>query len=391
MRIFFILLYLLLLSSCSDKFFTNNRQSIKFKIEGEHIVINLKPANYKKGSFYFDTGSGWLIIDETYYEKQKMTFVDIFESKMGGVGNEVTKSTRILDTICFCIGNKKFYSEYNITSNLKKIFGKNIDGIVGFNSFRGTPFKIDYFAKNIVLNPKGLIGYQEIPIGFDGYRMLLHMKVELAKGKTIEGDFLIDTGSRRTALTSEFFKNNDIEESLKSAYIHNGGIGGLSQGYSFFVPNINIDKFNLNSKLIDVVSDSLGALSKDENYIGIIGNDILDDFDIIYHPSEYKIWIKPNRNFNRPSENLYKGFIMVEQSGKDKGWIVGEIYKESDAYKKGLRHNDEIVAINGKSVHKMNRDKFMRKLKSNQKLQLKVKRGNDFVEINTYLNVFLSK
>lgn len=392
MRIVLFLISIMFLSSCSKKlYFEDNKETIKFKNTDSHISVNLKINQYNKGNFYFDTGSGWLAIDSAFAENQKMSFENSFESEMGGVGNDVTKNIRIMDTIDFSLGNYNFYSEYNTVIDLKNILGKYIDGIVGFHNFRGAPFKIDYVTRKITLNPEIEEDYQEIKIKFNGYDMFLPMEIILSNGKTIQGNFLIDTGSSSTALTSEFINNNGVINSKKATYINNGGMGGLSQGYSLFVQHINIDKFNLNDKLIDVVSDTLGALSKDENYIGIIGNDVLDDFDIIYAPSQSKIWIKPNKNFNKPTEDLYKGFAMIEVVDTNKGWLVGGIYEECDAYKQGLRHRDEIIEINNKPVQKLNREKFVKKLKPNQKLKLKVKRENEYFEINTHLNVFLKK
>jgi|SRR5690554_602233 len=391
MKYFLLLIYILFLSSCSKKLFSNNEQTIKFKNTDSHISVNLKIENYNKGCFYFDTGSGWLAIDNTFYKNQKMSFNNFTESEIIGVGNNVVKNTRIMDTIDFSLGNYNFYSEYNTVIDLKNILGKYIDGIVGFHNFRGAPFKIDYVTRKITLNPEIEEDYQEIKIKFNGYDMFLPMEIILSNGKTIQGNFLIDTGSKKIALTSEFTNNKGIINSKRTTYKNNGGAGGVSQGYTFFVPELKIDKYKLTNRLIDISIDTLGALSKDENYIGIIGNDVLDDFDIIYAPSQSKIWIKPNKNFNKPTEDLYKGFAMIEVVDTNKGWLVGGIYEECDAYKQGLRHRDEIIEINNKPVQKLNREKFIKKLKPNQKLKLKVKRKNEYFEINTHLNVFLKK
>src|SRR5690554_2687871 len=391
MRTVLFLISIMFLSSCSKKlYFEDNKETIKFKNTDSHISVNLKINQYNKGNFYFDTGSAWLIIDDTYYKNQKMSFENSFESEMGGVGNGLTTTIRILDTINFAIENHNFYSEYNITNDLKKIFGEKIDGIVGFHNFRNVPFKVDYVAQKITLNPEVEDNYEEIAIEFDGYRMYLPIELRFSNGNTIKGNFLIDTGSSSTALTSEFINNNGVINSKKATYINNGGIGGVSQGYTFFVPELRIGKHKLTNRLIDISIDTLGGLSKDESYIGLVGNDILNDFDIVYYPSKNKIWVVPNRMFEKPTDDLFYGFSMLD-SENAKGWFVGSIYEECDAYKQGLRHRDEIIEINNKPVQKLNREKFVKKLKPNQKLKLKVKRENEYFEINTHLNVFLKK
>lgn len=380
-----------ILLSCSKNMFQQKEHYIKFKNTGRHICINLKINQYDEGSFYFDTGSPWFIIDSTFFKNQKMSFNHFSESENAGVGNNPVKTIRILDTIEFSIVDNTFFSKYNMIHNLKKTLGKNIDGIVGFSNFGNTPFEINYVAKKIILNPKIDDRYQEIAIKYDGNYMYLPMELMLNNGTTIKGDFLIDTGSKETVLTSEFANVKEILDSKKVTYRNNGGVSGLHIGYSLFADNVKIDNFKLTDQQIDISNDSIGALSKNNSYIGIIGNNMLANFDIIYHPTQNKIWVKPNKNFNKPSEDLYKSFILIETNEIGKGWLVGSIYEESNAYKNGLKHKDEITEINGRSVKRLDLKTFTHNLKPNQNLKLKVKRGGNLFEIETYLNVFLSK
>ena len=390
-KLIVLIIFSSLCLSCSNNIYQQKEQYIKFKNTGKHIYINLKVNQYKKGNFYFDTASPSLVIDSTFYKNRKMSFSHYSESNITGAGNSTTKMIRVLDSIKYSDNNHTFLSKNNLIYDLKNILGKDIDGIVGFVNFGSTAFKIDYTTQKIILNPQIDNSYQEVPIKFDGNFMYLPMEIILHNKTAISGDFIIDSGSNKTVLTSQFAFNKDILNAKNVTYKNSGGIGGLHIGFSLFVSEAKLGKFKLIHRQIDVSHDSMGALSKNENYIGIIGNDILDDFDIIYHPTQHKILIKPNKNFNKPSDDLYKSFITVETKNVNKGWIVGSIYEENDAYKKGLRHKDEIVEINNKSVKNINLENFSHKLKPNQKLRLKVKRGNDYIEIDTYLNVFLKK
>lgn len=380
-----------LLLSCSKSFHQQNEEYINFKNNGKHISIDVKINQYKKGNFYFDTGSPSLVLDSTFYKNQKMSFNNYSESNINGAGSSTVKMIRVLDSIKYSNNSHTFLSKNNLIYDLKNKFGKDVDGVIGILNFGNTPFKIDYSNQKISLNPKVDNSYQEITVKFDSNFIYLPMKLVLHNGATISGDFIIDTGSNKTVLTSEFANNKDFLNTKKVDYKNNGGIGGLHIGFSMFASEANLGKFHLIAPQIDVSFDTIGALSKNEKYIGIIGNDILKQFDIIYHPTQNKIWIRPNKNFNNPSDDLYKSFFPVEKQNPNKGWIVGSIYEDSDAYKQGLRHQDEIVEINNKSVKKIDREKFMRKLQPNQKLKLKIKRKNEYFEIDTYLNVFLKK
>ena len=380
-----------LLLSCTKNIYQQKEESLKFKNNGRHIYIKLKANEYDEGNFYFDTASGWFIIDSTFYKNKRMSFNHFSESENIGTGNSPAKMIQILDTIKFSVSNNTFSSKYTMIHNLKKSFGRNIDGIVGFVNFGNIPFEINYIKQKIILNPEIKDNYQAIPVKYGGNYMYLPMQLVLNYGTVKKGDFIIDTGSLKTILTSEFAKNEDIINSKKVTYINNSGVSGLHMGYSMFASEIKIGKFKLVNHQIDVSNDSIGALSKNKNYIGIIGNDLLDHFDIIYHPTQQKIWVRPNKNINKPSDDLYKTFVLIETNDNDKQWLVGSIYEESDACKRGVKHRDEIVAINNVSVKKLNLEKFDRQLTPNEKLKLKVKRGDQYFEIDTYLNVFLRK
>lgn len=81
-----LMIFSLLLLSCSKNIYQQKEQCIKFKNTGRHISINLKINQYDEGNFYFDTGSPWLLIDSTFYKNQKMSFNHFSESENAGVG-----------------------------------------------------------------------------------------------------------------------------------------------------------------------------------------------------------------------------------------------------------------------------------------------------------------
>lgn len=389
-KLYFIFILCATFISCTRNIYPHE-EYIDFKTTENRIFVKLKVNKYKQGNFCFDTGADRFIIDSTFYKKQQMTFNNYSENQTKGIGNVIVRTVQVQDTIHFSVNNQSLFSHQNLIHNLKKSLGKNIDGIFGFASLRNIPFKVDYISKKIILNPKIDNTYKQINIKFDGNSMYLPVKLTLVNGASLKGDFVIDTGSRESSLTSEFAYNEDIINNKKSNYKNNGGIGGIHSGFSFFAFQLQIDNFKLTDHKIHVSKDSIGALSKNAKDIGIIGNDILDDFDIIFHPTRYKIWVRPNKNFNKPSDNLFKPFILIETENKYDGWLVGSIYEESDAYHKGLRHGDEIIEVNNKSVKRLNLEKFNQKLKPNQRKKLKVKRGDGYIEIDTYINVFLKK
>lgn len=81
-----LMIFSLLLLSCSKNIYQQKEQYIKFKNTGRHISINLKINQYDEANFYFDTGSPWLFIDSTFIKIRKCLLIISLNLKMQALG-----------------------------------------------------------------------------------------------------------------------------------------------------------------------------------------------------------------------------------------------------------------------------------------------------------------
>ena len=182
--------------------------------------------------------------------------------------------------------------------------------------------------------------------------------------------------------------SNKIKIDYGSEFEAIGGVGGKTKGRTIFIDELKFGNLSIYKYPVDISSDKNGALSKN-NYDGILGNDILDDFDLIIDIKKSKLFLKPNKKINKHKKFFYKSFSFIDNSKIDKSWLVSYIYLNTDAYKKGLRLNDKITAINNISVEKLDRIKYYKGLKLNQELELTIIRDDNSMKINIILNKFL--
>lgn len=371
----------ILLNSCAHKI-------CDFEYDGL-IHLNSNIENKFKSKFVYDTGAPFLYIDSSYLVKNKINFRYINEVFVSGIGNNLQKTIKVNDTVFYETCNNKNYSVNTSVLNLKNILGKNVDGILGVQTFNLKKHKINYIDKTISLintNYKEIREYNTIKFKYINYKIIVPLSIVLDNELVLNGEFLLDTGSRNTVLTSKY-SSNKLET---IDYISLGGTGGVSEGKTAIIKKINFGGFELNNFRVDISTDSLGALSKNRFYDGIIGNDLLDDFDIIIDVKNNLLFLKRNKNFNKKRTSIiYKGFSVSDRTDL-RGWIVNYLYYDSDAYLKGLRLNDLIVEINDVKVTKMNLNKFYKNLIPNQILKLKIIRENKEYEILCSLNNFFS-
>jgi hypothetical protein len=351
-----------------------------------HIHFNVKIENTINSKFIFDTGWNGITLDSQFCK------INAFkpsnkEIKLNGIGNITRTSNLITDTINYvCSENGyQFYTTKTLMFDLKNLVDSNIDGIAGIQTFAQKTYMLDYFNQKIIFTDS-VNGFEAINALFENNKIYLPLTITLKNKKKIKGKFLLDTGSDRTILNSHVFKTEGIYNALDlKKFFHKGGIGGDSHGYFLPVKEASLSKFKLKNVTMTVSIDTLGMLA-DSEYLGILGNDLLDDFHIIFDHQKEKIWVKPNKNFNKNEKKLFRGVSFFDTGDK---WIVAGIVEDTEAYQKGIRMNDEIFEINNIPVNKINIDDFVKGLKANDILRLKIKQNNEEKEIEFKLKVFI--
>lgn len=380
-----IFLFTIIAMSCSKKNIPNNFIPISYDGDG-YLYLNVLLDEKYKGNFIFDTGFNQTVLDSLFCSKinYKSITTDI---KIGGIGNSTKVLKLYTDSIHFKFINTGYHfkNRFSIILDLKKMVGKNIDGILGLDTFSNVPYSIDYVTKKISFI-NSVKGYEPLKAKFKDNQIFIELAITINNGNKLNGMFLVDTGSNQTIFNNHVFINDGIYNNFKKKKFYaKGGIGGDSNGYFLPVEEINIGRYNIKNIIATVSSDTLGMLAN-KDYMGIIGNDVLDDFHIIFDHQKEKIWIKSNKNFNKNTRKLFRGISFLDNGEK---WVVAGIVEDAEAFKNGVRMNDQILEINNIPVEQIDLDKFMDKLNANDVLKLKLKRDDEEWEVKFKLNVFL--
>lgn len=362
--------------SCATK-------GIPIKYDG-HIYIKTTINDSINGNFLYDTGALDFCLDTTFVRKNKFQFDKKENIEMGGVGNGTITSQFVNDKIYYKVDKKYIHSRETYLLGLKNFMGENIDGILGVKTFQNRPHKIDFINKKLTFTNKHE-NYDSIKFIYEGDKIYLPLHYTIDK-KEHSGKFILDLGSTTTVLNS----TSGINTANGISSIGIGGIGGETKSKTIFVDTIKLGNQLITDYAIDISEDTAGALA-DANYDGILGTDILDDFDIIINLEHKILYLKPNKKFNSHKKILYKSFSYTDNTNTTDSWMVSYIYLNTDAYKKGLRLYDEILEIDGIKVSKLKRVAFYQALKRNQKLQLKIRRNGDLLKINLILDKFAGK
>jgi hypothetical protein len=334
-----------------------------------------------------DSGAEFSCIDSLYFKKSTINLNYKEKILISGVGNSTKLLELYKDTLEIRIGNNNVSLNNFVILDLKKIIGKQIDGILGVDFLKKNIYNINYL-NNTIKNKLPTKEFKKLFLNNIENFICLPLEIQL-DNKIIKGNFVIDFGSSVTTLNYlNYLKINSIKNISKVEYISNGGVGEENKGISFFADKVKINDFEINQINLEASKDTLGVLSKTE-YDGIIGNDILDKFELFIDYTNSTLYIKPNINLNKKNKNLYKSFLLVDRTDISCYWIVSKVFKNSNAYLNGLRLNDKIISINGKFVYKMKFNKFFKNLKPNDKINLEILRKGQFINISIIMQPFI--
>lgn len=392
-----LILTIILLSACNNS--SNKESKDDAIIESVTIPENVIPIIYTghifvkgevdslKGNFIFDTGSNILLLDSIYFSYNDIKYNISDDDKISGIGNGYQKITAIDNSLNFWIGKKKYYTLYTPIVQLKQICGDFADGIIGTDFFSLKTVEINYENKYIniynSIDSVDVSDYKIIPIEKINNFFCIPLTIKINEKSTIKGKFIIDTGCNVSIINSPVAKKNEFDEKINPKirnYTKHGGLGGQSECFYFIADSLKISNFNFSDVNMCYSEDSAG-LSASGEYSGILGNNILDRFDLLFDFKNCKLYLKPNESFDSPFTIYRLGFLYVDRCITKGGWIVTGIYENSAAERQGLKIDDKIISVNEIPVEKIpleTQKDFFKKL---GKVKLVVKRADSLKNI----------
>jgi len=314
-----------------------------------------------EGNFVFDTGADGLYLDSIFHANspfRKFNTVNAFIPGVGTGGHQ--RIIVITDTVNF--GFKGFNNNPSFVAvlSLKPILGDFADGILGGKYFANQILEINYLHQYIRLHDDFSIidtsEYTKINMKNVHGRLFVPVTIQVNDEVTIQDYAKLDIGSRGsvslTRQTAQKYNLSKIVTDKILSYRTHGGISGATSGYSFRANVVEIGSYRLDNVVMSYSEDRSGSLSQ-RNDIGLLGNTILERFDVIIDFINSDLYLKANSNFNKPFDFCRLGFTYVDRSVTMNAWIVNGLFRSSNAEIAGLKSGDKIISVNGISIHEI--------------------------------------
>ncbi|MBO9618242.1 MAG: aspartyl protease family protein [Niabella sp.] len=315
---------------------------------GGVIVLKALLDDFKDSlSFILDTGSGGISLDSTTVAALGLqpSAPERIIRGIGGIRKVGFLKDRRLRIGTHEIDSLNFHViDYDV---LTALYGRRIDGIIGYSVLSRYIVKIDYDKQVLSLYTKGTLKYPKGGFLLKPYiRMLPYSRTSIEDMTKRGFNYLFDIGAGLTVLFSDDFVNDStFLKPKRKRYLKQGeGLGGRVDMYLTVMKSLRVGPYRFRNVPVNIFSDDYNVTSY-PSLGGLIGNDIFRRFNIILNYDKQQIYLTPNQSFNSPFDYAYSG---IELYLIGNAAIAGKIPVGSPADKAGLKEGDQILAVNNK-------------------------------------------
>lgn len=362
---------------------------VPFTYDNGFIVVEIIVQDAFPLRFLFDTGAEYTILAEK-------AIADLLQFKFHrtfqilGSDMEDTLEAYLARNIKLTMGKMQSKNE-DLLVLARNVFkfeaftGTEIHGILGASSFKNMIVQIDYRRERLIFHNSERFGnkaknYTSVPISITRNKPFLTANFTAGLGVMGEDvNLLLDTGANIPfLLRKDSVEIADQMENLLPGNIASG-IGGDLVGYVGRSHQLDIEEFEFSGVVTNYqvvkANEEISELLANRN--GIIGNPILDRFDLILDYVDEKLYLKPNKNFKTKFKYDRSGLQLISGGSQLSSFSIYNVLPNSPAARAGLMQGDEIISVNGLTTKLMTMAGISLRLQANagRKINMKIIRN----------------
>jgi hypothetical protein len=358
------------------------------QLTGGVVILNAKFGEFPDTlNFILDSGSSGISLDSATvaYFKLKPEPSDRTIRGIAGIRKVDFLYNQKLHFPHLTVDSLNFHiNDYSV---LTYVYGERIDGIIGYSLLSRYIFKINYDSLTIDICSKGVIRYPKG--GFLLKPFIGTLPVHFARVKDDKGfntRFLHDIGAGVCLMLSkDFVDDSSILRRKRKLYTKEGeGIGGSITMNITVIKEFRLGPYRFKNVPTYVFDDEYNVTSYP--YLsGLIGNDILRRFNVIFNYEKRDIYLTPNTHFRELFDYSYSG---IELYNIDDKIVIGSVAKGSPAEQAGIKEGDIVVAINNNMTQNFAQYKIALQ-EANAKIKLIIRRDGELMQINMKIKSIL--
>ncbi len=365
---------------------------VPFDLNANHIYLRATVNGSKPLWFLLDSGAEMSVVDSTVAASVGLTSIGSATARGSGEG---TMKAGFAQGVTLAVGRAVAKGQTVVTlplDALEPIDGRSIDGILGHDFIASFVVTIDYSQRRVSFRDPArfdsatIRAGERVPIEIVGGIPRIDGTVVLPGGKTIDGVFTVDTGSR-TALSfnTPFVRENApvsriAESSLDAPY--GFGIGGETRTRVGRIVAFRIGGLEFERPVIGFSFGEKGVDGSD-SIAGNIGGELLRRFRVTFDYGRKVMVLEPNAALGEPFRYDAFGALLSLDGG---AFQVRRVVEGSPASKAGIRENDRIVGLDGVPVGQLTLEAVrQRLLEAGKSVRIRVEREGQVRDVRVKL------
>ena len=278
---------------------------VPFKLERNRVIIPVSVNGSRELDILLDTG---MRFDGVYlFHKELADEIDMsgaIEVRVPGAGSGEASTAMMIESGKIKFGDVVVDSQKVIISQSAHTQGFGSDGVIGWNLFGHYTVGIDYDNERIALHNTSFVQadttWQTVPIVLKDDIPFLDAAVEAADGEKTTMSLYIDLASgdalELLVRPDQKFK---MPDNLEKSYLGTGLSGDIYGSYGR-TKSLTLGTYQL--RHIKTAFAPAEVRSKQQRADGILGDDCMRRFNIIFDYTHGFLYLKPNSYFETPFE-----------------------------------------------------------------------------------------
>lgn len=285
---------------------TAKHYEIPFKLVNNKVLVPVNIGNSRTFDLILDSGFGFdgIILFKGDLA-DSITLSRRIIVNIPGAGDGPPSPGIMADSMSFNSGMCEFHNQRIIFLQNDKFNKPGSDGVIGYSYFGKYKVEVDYDNKIIILHDSADTindsGWENIPLTFDeNNKPHLNIYISIAKEEPVLLDVYIDYAA---SLSIELTVKEGMKFRLPEKYegeFRGFGLSGDVIGKTARISSFKIGKYEFENATATFFEGD--SRSKDKIADGVISNDALRRFNLVFDYQNKKLLIKPNNSFNEPFE-----------------------------------------------------------------------------------------
>lgn len=353
------------------------------QFSGGVMVIQARLGNIPDTlNFILDTGSGGISLDSSTCAELKIMPVasDTTITGLGGIRKVPFIFDETLQLPNLPVKHLNFHvNNYEI---LTSVYGEKVDGIVGYSFFGKYIVAINFDSNIIEVYNPGKINYPKGGTTLHPIFTALPIQwLNIKDRKKLGYNFYFDTGAGLCFLMSEqFAKDSAILLNRRKPMVTQAqGMGGKLQMRLTVIKEVKLGPYRFHHVPTYLYDDEFNVTSYP--FIGgLIGNDLLRRFNMIFNYPSREIHLLPNSHFKESFDYAYTGLGIYYVDGKI---MIEDVIPGSPADKAKFMAGDEVITVGNNFSHNINTYKNMLQV-PNEQVKVIIKRKDQLIQLTLY-------